>query len=81
MFGEMVKHFKQAQREIRSADIVVVVGTSLLVYPFNELIYSIKTTAKKYIIDPELEIPTFDIIKEKATIGMKKLINELSKNE
>lgn len=83
-FGEMVPMLENAINIMPSADILVVVGTSLVVYPAASLIHYVGLNTKKYIVDPD--IPKFDNsdnwtgIKEKATVGMKKLTQELITN-
>ncbi len=53
-FGEEVPLLKQAITEVLSADIFVVIGTSLQVYPAASLIQYVKPSAPKYIIDPNI---------------------------
>lgn len=51
LFGDTVRYFDDACESIDDADLVIVMGTSLAVYPFNTLIDN--TTAKKILINNE----------------------------
>lgn len=75
-FGEDVPLLQSAAYEIQDADILVVVGTSLNVYPAAGLIYYAKPDADVYVIDPKDVQPIqrkVTFIKEKATDGMRQL--------
>jgi len=82
-FGEMVPMMDQAYFLAEKADYFVVIGTSLAVYPAAGLIDYIPTTTPKYLIDPSdvkvNGIANLTTIKEKASIGMTILANELLK--
>ena len=76
-FGEPVPLMETAAQITSKADIFVVVGTSMAVYPAAGLIHYTKPNAYVYIVDPR--IPSVGhrdnlvFIEEKATVGMKKL--------
>ncbi len=53
-FGEMVPMMEYAIQETYEADIFLVVGTSLQVYPAAGLLEYVKNTTPKFIIDPNL---------------------------
>jgi len=53
-FGEMVPMMDVAAEEAMQADIFMVVGTSLVVYPAASLINFIGSNIPKFIIDPNL---------------------------
>lgn len=80
-FGEDVPMFQNAINIIQSAEVFVVIGTSLQVYPAAGLIHYAPIHSKKWIIDPNVEdffVPnTFEKINESATSGMKKLFQLL----
>lgn len=83
-FGEMVPMIEVAVQEVVQADILIVVGTSLVVYPAAGLIGYTKPSIPKYIIDPE-EPQLFDLnewvhFKEKAGTGVTKLAEKLKKD-
>ena len=80
-FGEAVPLMEDAVSEVEQADIVVIVGTSLNVYPAAGLLYYAKNNADIYVIDPKEVQPIsrrVTFIKEKATVGMKQLFDKLT---
>ena len=78
MFGEMPYMFKKAQHIISQTDVLIVIGSSLSVYPAAGLVIGTKKCKRKYYIDPLAEnIEGFECIREKATIGIKKVIKDL----
>lgn len=85
-FGEMVPMIETAAEICGYADIFIVVGTSLVVYPAASLVDFTPQDIAKYIIDPVkpdmFYLPENTIfIEEKAGTGMPKLAEELlSKN-
>ncbi len=52
-FGEAVPAFSDAVEIVRSADIFVIIGTSMIVYPAAGLIDYVPENAEIYIIDPK----------------------------
>jgi NAD-dependent deacetylase len=81
-FGEAVPLIEKAAEIVSKADIVVIIGTSMQVYPAAGLINYAKKEIPIYLIDPnEVNPPSSQvkIIKEKAGKGMK-LLKELIKN-
>jgi NAD-dependent deacetylase len=80
-FGEMVPMLDVAAREVMKADIFIVVGTSLQVYPAASLIDYASDNIPKYVVDPNLpnvsKRPNLDLIQEKGTVGIPQLVNEL----
>jgi len=53
-FGEAVPAIEDAIRITRTADYLLVVGTSLVVYPAASLIHDAPPTAKRAIVNPEI---------------------------
>lgn len=53
-FGEAVPMFDRAARIVATADIFVIVGTSLAVYPAASLIHYVQDTAKIAVVDPQI---------------------------
>ncbi len=51
-FGEPVPAMTQAIRLCRQADVFIVVGTSLQVYPAAGLLYEVPREALKFVVDP-----------------------------
>jgi NAD-dependent deacetylase len=83
-FGEMVPMMDVANLIAEKADIFMVVGTSMLVYPAAGLIDYTPENIPKYVIDPSdvkiNGIRNLTIIKEKASVGLSKLAKELLKD-
>ncbi len=52
-FNESVPKIEEAAEEMKTADIVIVIGTSLVVYPAAGLLYYAPPTAPIYLIDPK----------------------------
>ncbi|MCX6305285.1 MAG: NAD-dependent deacylase [Bacteroidetes bacterium] len=82
-FGEQVPNIMMATSMVREADIFLVIGTSLKVYPAAGLLQYVPSGVPKYLIDPEAEphyyLKNLTIIREKATSGVYKFINLLAK--
>ncbi len=80
-FGEMVPEMDNAINLVSKADILIVVGTSLVVYPAAGLIDHAPKTALKYLIDPgkfEDRAPKNIIqINDTASKGLKYLQKQL----
>jgi len=79
-FGEAVPMLEVAVDFVTKADILVIIGTSMQVYPAASLVNYIQQNIPIYFIDPKPSVLKDDfknltIISEKATIGVKKLIN------
>ena len=80
-FGEAVPMMDRAIKEVMTADIFIVVGTSLQVYPAAGLLDYVPSTSPKYIVDPNIPIveatPNLICIQDKAASGLPKLCDEL----
>lgn len=80
-FGEAVPAYDAAMDILMEAEILVVIGTSLQVYPAAGLIQFAKNATHRFIIDPkadELDIPAnFEQIKMGASEGMQALTSRL----
>ncbi len=80
-FGEMVPMIEIAAKIIAQAKILIVVGTSLVVYPAAGLVHYAKLAEDKFIIDPGLLDQYLDSdwvhIKKAATLGMKELKTQI----
>ncbi len=76
-FGEAVPMMETAARIASEADVFVVVGTSMQVYPAAGLIDYVKRGVPKYLVDPKVpdlsHIPNLHIIADKASTGMAQL--------
>jgi len=80
-FGEEVTEIPNAIKIVETAEILVVIGTSLNVYPAASLIYYANKAKHKFLIDPgsvaNTTIEGFEIIREKAGKGVEILYNKL----
>ena len=80
-FGEAVPEIETAVRYVEKADIFVIIGTSMNVYPAASLLYYVPENAKVYLIDPkDVNINTrrpITHIKKGASEGMKELLELL----
>ena len=82
-FGEAVPKIESAIEAVEAADILLIVGTSLQVYPAAGLYAYAKAGTPIYIIDPK-DVPVRDgritHIKEVATKGMEIFVSEIIGN-
>ena len=81
-FGEAVPMLDQAIEITKTAEILVIIGTSMQVYPAASLIHYIQSSIPVYFIDPKPNISqnnynNLTIISDKASIGVEKLIKLL----
>lgn len=75
-FGEMVPMMVEAEAIVRKADIFVIIGTSMNVYPAAGLLHDVKTNVPVYLIDPkDVSTNRYDIhhIKKGASEGVEEL--------
>jgi len=82
-FGEAVPNMDEAVKYAQKADIFVIIGTSLVVYPAAGLVRFVPTNVPKYVIDPK-EVPTSNIsnctfIQKAASEGIMELKDILLK--
>ena len=82
-FGEMVPLMDVAAMHAARADVFIVVGTSMVVYPAAGLIHYVPHDVVKFAVDPKLpdmaHIPFLTMIEEKASTGMERVKGELAK--
>ena len=82
-FGEAVPEIETAVQYVEKADIFVIIGTSMNVYPAASLLYYVPSNAQVYLIDPkDVNINTrrpITHIKKGASEGMKELLATLVK--
>ncbi len=80
-FGEAVPEIETAVNYVEKADIFVIIGTSMNVYPAASLLYYVPSNADVYLIDPkDVNINTrrpITHIKKGASEGMKELLQLL----
>ena len=82
-FGETVPNLLLAENITQKADILIIIGTSMQVYPAANLIYTVKANTPIYFIDPKPNITqnqfeNLTIITASATVGMERLYNILN---
>ncbi len=79
-FGEAVPLFEKAIEITENADILLIVGTSMQVYPAAALVDYVKEEVPVYFIDPNPSIPSnskIKVIKDKASIAVPELVKKL----
>ena len=76
-FGEAVPRLTDAIAEVEQADIFVIIGSSLNVYPAAGLVHYVPNGAPIYLIDPkEVQVPAHravEVIQEVASVGCQRL--------
>lgn len=82
-FGEAVPAMDEAIRLTQCADVFMVIGTSLNVYPAAGLVHYAPQDCPKFLIDPsDVNVGgvfNLTVIKEKASTGLLKAIEKLNK--
>ena len=82
-FGEAVPAYDEAALLLSKADMLIVIGTSLQVYPAAGLIHFATNAQERFIIDPnadDLELPdSFKRINATASEGMRSFSDWLAK--
>ncbi|MEM1215965.1 MAG: NAD-dependent deacylase [Bacteroidota bacterium] len=83
-FGEAVPAIEQAVEEIFGAHIVLIIGTSMQVYPAAGLVGYADKNASIYYVDPKPSInyelerrDHLQVIAEPATTGVRRVVDEL----
>ncbi|MBW6459785.1 MAG: NAD-dependent deacylase [Bacteroidales bacterium] len=80
-FGEPVPLITEAAELCTQADICIVIGTSLQVYPAAGLIHYVFQGAPKFLIDPKAEhvpmVENLEVIKKTAGEGVVELVGKL----
>jgi NAD-dependent deacetylase len=83
-FGEDVPMIIPSARICQLAEIFILVGSSLAVYPAAGLVNYVHYDVPKYIIDPKIpdvnRVKNLIKIEEKATVGVPELVKELTGN-
>lgn len=78
-FGEEVTNIKQAIEWTQSADLFVIVGTTMQVHPAASLLLAVPVDAQTVYIDTNPDVEegiNLLVLKEKATVGLKQLVDE-----
>lgn len=79
-FGEAVPKMAEAEIAMSDADLVLIIGTSLQVYPAASLVHAVPIDALITVIDPGspalVKRPNTSIIRQKATTGLQQWVGE-----
>ncbi len=82
-FGEFVPYMEDAGKIAATAEIFIIVGTSLNVYPAAGLVDFVPHGSLKYLIDPQAVskdyIPNLIVRRERAGVGVPELVKNLLK--
>ena len=81
-FGESVPKMDEAEEVASQAELLIVVGTSLNVYPAASLVNVVNENCQVIVVDPnaeELKMEEAILISELASIAIPKLVDELIK--
>lgn len=80
-FGEPVPEMDRAISTVEDADVLLVIGTSLNVYPAAGLAYATKANSKLILIDParfDSDVKRrFRHVVKKASVGVREIVEEL----
>lgn len=79
-FGENVPMIEPAARLCTQADIFILIGTSLAVYPAAGLVDYVPSETLKYVIDPKIPDVTIQNVirvEDKASTGVLSVVNKL----
>ena len=77
-FGEAVPMIEKAMDICQTADVLIIIGTSMQVYPAASLMHYVPLDTKIFYIDPNPAISNnvqVTVIPEAATTGVEKVIN------
>jgi NAD-dependent deacetylase len=82
-FGEAVPMYELALQVVGIADYVIVIGTSMQVYPAAGLVYEAPKKSPVFFIDPKPKVDKrnfqdITIIAEPATTGVRKVVHTLN---
>ncbi len=83
-FGEDVPEMDNAIRLVRETDILIIIGTSMQVYPATSLLQFAPSESKIYFVDPKPTISSSEriiVFAEKASTGVIKVIETIKSNE
>lgn len=82
-FGEPVPMIHEAAKLASQADIFIVIGTSMVVYPAASLIHYVSVDVPKYYVDPQAfdvhGVKNLKVISQNAGTGVPELVDELLK--
>ena len=77
-FGEMVPAMDEAVELVAEADVLLVVGTSLQVYPAAGLVFEAPRRAHRIVVNPDIPDrtsgPGFEAVAKPATVGISEVV-------
>ncbi len=81
-FGEMVPMLQPAMQITRQADVLLIIGTSMQVYPAASLVHYVSSQTPIYFIDPRPNVRASDfenltVLSENAASGVPRLVETL----
>jgi NAD-dependent deacetylase len=80
-FGEMVPAIDEAADLVGGADLLLVVGTSLQVYPAAGLVFEAPRRARRIVVNPDIPDrvagPAFEVVAKPATVGVPEVVADL----
>jgi NAD-dependent deacetylase len=80
-FGEPVPEITRASSVAGEADLFLIIGTSLQVYPAAGLVHEVRQNIPKFLIDPNASyvqgVANLTLIREKAVAGIEKFLELL----
>lgn len=80
-FGELVPMMEVAIQYAARADLFLVVGTSLVVYPAAGLVHYVSHDVPKFLVDPNIPDLTFpgrvEVVQDKASTGLQRIKSRL----
>jgi len=80
-FGEMVPAMEEAVDLVGGADVLLVVGTSLQVYPAAGLVFEAPKRTRRIVVNPDIPErvsgPAFEIVSKSASIGVPEVVADL----
>lgn len=84
-FGEPVPKMIDATKLVKKADILLVVGTSLQVYPAANLVYEANLDCQVFVIDPHIpqinrDRKNIHFFEEKASVALPRMVRYFKKN-
>jgi NAD-dependent deacetylase len=80
-FGELVPMMEVAAQHVEECDILLIIGTSLVVYPAAGLVHSVQPGTPIYVVDPSkpslFGVRDVEFITETAAVGTPVLVQRL----
>jgi NAD-dependent deacetylase len=78
LHGEIMPAMDEAVELVAGADILLVVGTSLQVYPAAGLVFEAPRKARRIVVNPEVPEriagPGFEVVAKPATVGVPEVV-------